>query len=319
MRKEGVGSKLKRSSSHTDALPRSAGASHPGVRRAAHRPPSAHAAMAAPFPPPPWDTLNRDPSALPTVHDLPLAQVRFPFPQRAPRARARLLASLAKPGKRLLPSYPRRHSRLLTCMRSSFSLCLLQYASLSICLLSPLRNFALFLFIPSSFRLDFFLGFVLFLRRPRLAFAAPLPVEYCPRRFAYIPFFLGVLFACRRYGFVFFNDGISLPCAKLIQSAAALAMLLDENKDEQILKEACLGLCQLFGEGIQNDRIQAILEADVVPRLVALLKPNRSRNVPVSVQAAALQVIGNVACGDDRQTQVIIDCDALPCLRVGFY
>jgi importin subunit alpha-6/7 len=84
------------------------------------------------------------------------------------------------------------------------------------------------------------------------------------------------------------------------------------------LKEACLGLCQLFGEGIQNDRIQAILEADVVPRLVALLKPNRSRTVPVSVQSAALQVIGNVACGDDRQTQVIIDCDALPCLKVRF-
>lgn len=104
--------------------------------------------------------------------------------------------------------------------------------------------------------------------------------------------------------------------AQLIQSAAALAMLLDENKDEQILKEACLGLCQLFGDGIQNDRIQAILEADVVPRLVALLKPTRTRNVPVSVQAAALQVIGNVACGDDRQTQVIIDCEALPCLKV---
>lgn len=82
------------------------------------------------------------------------------------------------------------------------------------------------------------------------------------------------------------------------------------------MKDACLGLCQLFGEGIQNDRIQAILEADVVPRLVALLRPNRSRVVPVSVQSAALQVIGNVACGDDRQTQVIIDCDALPCLKV---
>lgn len=105
-------------------------------------------------------------------------------------------------------------------------------------------------------------------------------------------------------------------CGQVRQSAATLAVLLDENKDEQILKDACLGLCQLFGEGIQNDRIQAILEADVVPRLVTLLKPNKSRNVSVSVQSAALQVIGNVACGDDRQTQVIIDCDALPCLKV---
>lgn len=102
---------------------------------------------------------------------------------------------------------------------------------------------------------------------------------------------------------------------KVRKSAAALANLLDENKDEQVLKEACLGLCQLFGEGIQNDRIQAILEANVVPKLVALLRPSKSRTVPISVQSAALQVLGNVACGDDRQTQVVIDSDALPCLR----
>lgn len=74
-------------------------------------------------------------------------------------------------------------------------------------------------------------------------------------------------------------------------------------------------MCQLFGEGIQNDRIQAILEANVVPKLVALLRPSKSRSVPTSVQLAALQVLGNVACGDDRQTQVVIDSDALPCLR----
>lgn len=74
-------------------------------------------------------------------------------------------------------------------------------------------------------------------------------------------------------------------------------------------------MCQLFGEGIQNDRIQAILEANVVPRLVSLLRPLKSRSVPSSVQLAALQVLGNVACGDDRQTQVVIDSDALPCLR----
>lgn len=99
------------------------------------------------------------------------------------------------------------------------------------------------------------------------------------------------------------------------QTAAALANMLDENKEEKVLKEACVGLCQLFGEGIQNDRIQAILEANVVPKLVALLRPSRARAVPISVQSAALQVLGNVACGDDRQTQVVIDSEALPCLR----
>mmetsp|Transcript_6234 Transcript_6234/g.18805 ORF Transcript_6234/g.18805 Transcript_6234/m.18805 type:complete len:1604 (+) Transcript_6234:403-5214(+) len=116
----------------------------------------------------------------------------------------------------------------------------------------------------------------------------------------------------------------SVPGAPLQQvraSATVLANLLDENKDEQVLKESCLNLCQLFGEGIQNDRIQSILEAAVVPKLVHLLEPVEKRNgvfefrVPVSVQSAALQVIGNIACGDDRQTQVIIDCNVLPCLR----
>lgn len=101
----------------------------------------------------------------------------------------------------------------------------------------------------------------------------------------------------------------------LPKTAAALANMLDENKEEKVLKDACVRLCQLFGEGIQNDRIQAILEANVVPKLVALLRPSRARAVPISVQSAALQVLGNVACGDDRQTQVVIDSDALPCLR----
>eukprot|EP00177_Eucheuma_denticulatum_P002987 GFKZ01005374.1.p1 GENE.GFKZ01005374.1~~GFKZ01005374.1.p1 ORF type:complete len:2130 (-),score=277.76 GFKZ01005374.1:64-6453(-) len=99
------------------------------------------------------------------------------------------------------------------------------------------------------------------------------------------------------------------------KSAATLAVLLDENREEKVLREACLGLCQLFGEGIQNDRIQAILDADVVPKLVALLRPSKSRSVPITVQSAALQVLGNVACGDDRQTQVVINSNALPCLR----
>eukprot|EP00178_Gracilaria_changii_P023792 TRINITY_DN718_c0_g1_i1.p1 TRINITY_DN718_c0_g1~~TRINITY_DN718_c0_g1_i1.p1 ORF type:complete len:2019 (+),score=268.01 TRINITY_DN718_c0_g1_i1:1349-7405(+) len=107
------------------------------------------------------------------------------------------------------------------------------------------------------------------------------------------------------------------PCRaeQVRKSAIDLALLLDEKQEEQVLKDACLRLCQLFGEGIQNDRIQAILEANVVPRLVALLRSSKSRPVPTSVQLAALQVLGNVACGDDQQTQVVIDSDALPCLR----
>lgn len=141
--------------------------------------------------------------------------------------------------------------------------------------------------------------------------------------------------------------------AQVRKSAVVFANLLAAPSGEQVLKETCLGLCQLFGDGIQNERIQAILDAAVVPRLVALLQtavaapsyapqlPSSQGHgasgatwpedpgsgavqmpvsvpfsaVPPAVQSAALQVIGNIACGDDRQTQVIIDCAALPCLR----
>jgi ankyrin repeat protein len=191
--------------------------------------------------------------------------------------------------------------------------------------------------------------------------------------------------------------------AKVRSAARRLAARLDETSDEERLRQTCLSICDLFGDGIHHDLIQAILDADVVPRVVRILepliedealsilraqsetfdgsedisrtaakgryhstamrqdaesplvseetssgvvetkgaprnhKPNsretgksadgnrpgivrrrcRRKEVSLGLQSAALQVIGNVACGDDRQTQVIIDCpSALAVLRV---
>jgi hypothetical protein len=68
------------------------------------QPSTAPVTMAAPFPPPPWDALQRgDPAALPTVHDLPLAQVRFPaHPPAATSCAA--VRRVARPPARYLPS-----------------------------------------------------------------------------------------------------------------------------------------------------------------------------------------------------------------------
>ncbi|RVW39928.1 Importin subunit alpha-1 [Vitis vinifera] len=58
-----------------------------------------------------------------------------------------------------------------------------------------------------------------------------------------------------------------------------------------------------------NDKIQAVIEAGVCPRLVELLlHPSPSVLIP------ALRTVGNIVTGDDIQTQSIINHGALPCL-----
>uniref|UniRef100_A0A5B7BD68 Importin subunit alpha n=1 Tax=Davidia involucrata TaxID=16924 RepID=A0A5B7BD68_DAVIN len=86
----------------------------------------------------------------------------------------------------------------------------------------------------------------------------------------------------------------------------ALARLIHSN-DEEVLTDACWALSYL-SDGT-NDKIQAVIEAGVCPRLVELLlHPSPSVLIP------ALRTVGNIVTGDDIQTQVIIEHQALPCL-----
>ncbi|XP_030958094.1 importin subunit alpha-1a-like [Quercus lobata] len=86
----------------------------------------------------------------------------------------------------------------------------------------------------------------------------------------------------------------------------ALARLIHSN-DEEVLTDACWALSYL-SDGT-NDKIQAVIEAGVCPRLVELLfHPSPSVLIP------ALRTVGNIVTGDDMQTQVIINHNALPCL-----
>ncbi|KAK8623913.1 hypothetical protein V6N13_065273 [Hibiscus sabdariffa] len=86
----------------------------------------------------------------------------------------------------------------------------------------------------------------------------------------------------------------------------ALERLIHSN-DEEVLTDACWALSYL-SDGT-NDKIQAVIEAGVCPRLVELLL-----NPSPSVLIPALRTVGNIVTGDDLQTQCIIDHGALTCL-----
>ncbi|KAL0716719.1 hypothetical protein Bca4012_066041 [Brassica carinata] len=93
------------------------------------------------------------------------------------------------------------------------------------------------------------------------------------------------------------------PFDQVSPALPALERLI-HSTDEEVLTDACWALSYL-SDGT-NDKIQVVIQAGVVPRLVELLEhPSPSVLIP------ALRTIGNIVTGDDAQTQCVISHGAL--------
>ncbi|XP_048337431.1 importin subunit alpha-2 isoform X1 [Ziziphus jujuba] len=94
------------------------------------------------------------------------------------------------------------------------------------------------------------------------------------------------------------------------QTKPALPVLgkLIHSNDEEVLTDACWALSYL-SDG-DNDKIQAVIDAGVCPRLVELLLHQSP-----TLLIPALRAVGNIVTGDDMQTQCLINLQILPCLR----
>src|SRR5258706_14889217 len=93
----------------------------------------------------------------------------------------------------------------------------------------------------------------------------------------------------------------------LISPALTALSKLIHSPDDEVLADVCWAISYL-SDG-SNDKIQAVIEAGVVRRLVELLNHRSS-----SVQTPALRSVGNLVTGDDLQTQIVIAAGALPAL-----
>ncbi|CAN8274973.1 unnamed protein product [Cochlearia groenlandica] len=101
-----------------------------------------------------------------------------------------------------------------------------------------------------------------------------------------------------------FCRGKPQPSFDQVRPALPALERLIHSTDEEVLTDACWALSYL-SDGT-NDKIQSVIEAGVVPRLVELLKhPSPSVLIP------ALRSIGNIVTGDDAQTQCVIGHGAL--------
>lgn len=98
------------------------------------------------------------------------------------------------------------------------------------------------------------------------------------------------------------------PPFEAVQPILRVARHLLYSVDKQILHDTCITLSFLSDDqSSDNAKIQAVVDADVVPRLSELLE-HQDRGICEK----ALRTIGNIATGDQMQTQCLVDSSVLP-------
>ncbi|KAK4743557.1 hypothetical protein SAY87_001558 [Trapa incisa] len=101
-----------------------------------------------------------------------------------------------------------------------------------------------------------------------------------------------------------FCRGKPQPSFDQVKPAIPALACLVRSSDDEVLTDACWAFSYL-SDGT-NDKIQAVIESGVCPRLIELLcYPSPSVLIP------ALRTVGNIVTGDDVQTQCIINHGAL--------
>lgn len=100
------------------------------------------------------------------------------------------------------------------------------------------------------------------------------------------------------------------PQPKFEQIHQVLPMLakLIMMDDTEVITDATWALSYISDDtGPTNQKIQAVIDHGVLPRLVQFLNHHQT-----SVQVPALRCIGNIVTGDDKQTSAALACNPLP-------
>lgn len=100
------------------------------------------------------------------------------------------------------------------------------------------------------------------------------------------------------------------PNFEQIQAVLPTLAKLVMMDDVEVLTDALWALSYISDDnGATNNKIQAVIDHNVVPRVVQCLNHHQT-----SVQVPALRCVGNIVTGDDRQTQSVLSCNPLPFL-----
>ncbi|KAM8883282.1 uncharacterized protein ACB058_020211 [Synchiropus picturatus] len=97
------------------------------------------------------------------------------------------------------------------------------------------------------------------------------------------------------------------PAFEKVSPALPVLSKLLYSSDIDLLVNVCWGLSYLL-DG-PSDHIQAVINSGVCPRLVTLLMHQEKVAYP------ALRAVGNILTGSHIQTQMVLNCSALPSLR----